>query len=239
VVNNTIPGSITQYSIDRSSGALTLLPTATIAAGNGTSNSPFFGTTDVNGHLFVANLGNTSTDPQAISTYNITSNGQLQSAGPDVAISAGTTPATALSNVLTDTSGHFPYALDDNATGAAGKVFAYSYTVGSSGLSLTNGTVQPTGFASTGMAIDPTGTLLAIDKTLDGTGTNGPRMHLSIPGEFRRSRDTDNRANPGRTRVHHVLQRAFRAVIQELYFQGRGWLRPSPLFFERVGEAAT
>lgn len=169
VVNNTIPGSITEYNIDQMTGALSLMSTPSVPAGNGTTNSPFFGTTDVNGHLFVANLGTTGTDPQTVSAYTITSTGtspgQLQSVGADTVV----TGATALVNVLTDPTGKYLYALDDNASGGAGQVFAFNLNSSTGVIGSQIGTAQPTGAGSTGMAIDPTGALLGIDNSVDGT----------------------------------------------------------------------
>jgi len=163
--NGAAQGTISQYTIDQTTGAITPMSTPTINVGNGTSSFPQFGTTDVNGHLFAANLGNTSTDPQSITAFNIGSNGQLSLIGDTPLNSFG---VTALVNVLTDPTAHFIYALDDNASGGAGQVLAFN--LNSSGVIGTQvGTTQTTGIASTGMAIDPTGTLLLIDNALDNT----------------------------------------------------------------------
>jgi uncharacterized protein YjdB len=163
VVNNTNAtgqGTVSQYSIDQTTGALTALSPAFVNAGNGTTNDPQFGTTDVNGHLFVANDGSGATD-QTVSAFNITNTGQLVQIGSDVAISG---PAN-LINVLTDPSGKYLYALDAGTTGN-GQVFAFSYAISSSALTLTQiGSPQPTGNSPDGMAIDPTGALLAIDDS--------------------------------------------------------------------------
>ena len=163
--NGAAQGTISQYTIDQTTGAITPMSTPTINVGNGTTSFPQFGTTDVNGHLFAANLGNTSTDPQSIMAFNITSNGQLSLIGDTSLDSFG---VTALVNVLTDPTAHFIYALDDNASGGAGQVLAFN--LNSSGVIGTQvGTTQTTGTASTGMAIDPTGTLLLIDNALSNT----------------------------------------------------------------------
>ena len=164
-------GTISQFSITQTganAGALTPLGTP-IPTGNGT-NSPLFGTTDVNGHLYVGNFGDTVTDPTAdsVSTYTIDpTSGQLSSAGADKVI----TGATQTINVLTDPTGKFIYVLDQNAASSSspGQVFAYNLDPATGLLTTQIGTAQPTGATPQGMAIDPTGALLAIDNNVSET----------------------------------------------------------------------
>jgi 6-phosphogluconolactonase (cycloisomerase 2 family) len=163
--------TISEYSITQTgANAGTLTPLGTIATGDGT-NSPLFGTTDVNGHLYVGNFGNNVTDPTAdsVSAYTIDPNtGLLSSAGPDKVIPT----ATQTINVLTDPTGKFIYILDQNSTSQSspGQVFAYNLDPATGLIGTQIGTTaQPTGATSLGMAIDPTGVLLAIDNNFDST----------------------------------------------------------------------
>ena len=158
VINN-LGNSISEYAITQTganAGALAPLGTPSIPTGNG----PTYGTTDVNGHLYVANNGTTT---QSVSGYSIGSNGQLTSVGADFIV----TSAVATINVITDPTGKYLYVLDSPPT--AGQVFAYN--LDSTGAITTPqiGTAQPTGQGPIGMAIDPTGALLAIDNNSDGT----------------------------------------------------------------------
>src|SRR6266481_434831 len=80
--NNTI----SEYSIDQSTGALAQLVDSSAAPVVAqTGNTPIFGTTDANGHLFVANNGS----PQSVSAFSIDTSsgstaGQLTKIGSDV-----------------------------------------------------------------------------------------------------------------------------------------------------------
>ncbi len=159
VVNNdpTIGNSISEYSIDQSTGALTQLGTPSIATGN----SPLFGTTDANGHLYVANDGTA----QSVSIYSIDTStgstaGELTKVGSDFPVAG----ATFAINVLTDPTGKYLYVLD-SISDTAGQVFAYTLDTSSGAVVGPIGaTGQPTGGNSTGMAIDPTGVFMAIDN---------------------------------------------------------------------------
>src|ERR1700686_1578389 len=159
VVNSgttTLPGNtISQYSIGPN-GALTPLPTPTIATGT----IPFYGTTDVNGHLYVANEG----PPQSVSGYSINSStGQLTSVGADTLV----TGATFTINVITDPTGKYLNVLDSPST--PGQVFAFNLNTSTGVIGSQIGTAQPTGSSPFGMAIDPTGAMMAIDNNFDNT----------------------------------------------------------------------
>jgi len=157
VVNSgtaTLPGTISEFSIDQTTGALTPLSTPTVATGS----VPLFGTTDVNGHLYVANEG----PPQTVSGYSINSStGELTTVGPDKAV----TGASVTINVITDPAGKYLYVLDSPST--PGQVFAYSLDPVTGVINAEIGTAQPTGSSPFGMAIDPTGVLMAIDNNFD------------------------------------------------------------------------
>jgi 6-phosphogluconolactonase (cycloisomerase 2 family)/uncharacterized protein YjdB len=159
--------TISEYKIDQSTGALTPLGTPTIATGDGT-NSPLFGTTDVNGHLFVGNFGTVdSVSAYKIDTSSTSTAGELTLAGPDTVIPT----ATQTINVITDPTGKFIYILDQNAASSTspGQIFAYNLDPATGLIGSQIGTVQPTGATPQGMAIDPTGVLLAIDNNFDAT----------------------------------------------------------------------
>jgi 6-phosphogluconolactonase (cycloisomerase 2 family) len=156
VVNN-VGNTISEYSIDQTSGKLSPLTGApTIATGI----SPFYGTTDVNGHLYVANEG----PPQTVSGYSINSStGELTSVGADKPVIG----AAFTINVITDPTGKYLYVLD--SPGTPGQVFAYNLDPATGVIGSEIGTAQPTGSSPFGMAIDPTGVLMAIDNNFDNT----------------------------------------------------------------------
>jgi len=160
--------TISEYSITQTganAGALTLL--GTIATGDGT-NSPLYGTTDVNGHLFVGNFGTVdSVSAYSIDPSSSATPGQLTHVGDKVIPTA-----TQTINVLTDPTGKFIYILDQNAASSSspGQVFAYNLDPATGLIGSQIGTTaQPTGATPLGMAIDPTGVLLAIDNNFDST----------------------------------------------------------------------
>jgi len=160
VVNN-VGNTISEYSIDQTTGALSPLPTPFIATGI----APLYGTTDVNGHLYVANEG----PPQSVSGYSIdSSTGQLASVGADTPVSG----ATFTINVITDPTGKYLYVLDSTAgppppTAPLSQVFAFNLNPATGVIGTQIGTPQLTGNSPFGMAIDPTGVLMAIDNNFD------------------------------------------------------------------------
>jgi 6-phosphogluconolactonase (cycloisomerase 2 family) len=164
--NNTI----SEYSVDQSTGALAqLVDSSSAPVVAQTGNTPIFGTTDTNGHLFVANNGS----PQSVSAFSIDTSsgstaGQLKKIGSDVPV----TGANSTLNVLTDPTGKFLYVLDlfaSTAPSAPGQVFAFSLDPATGVIGSQIGTAQTVGQNPTGMAIDPTGALLAIDNNIDNT----------------------------------------------------------------------
>ncbi|HWN74554.1 MAG TPA: Ig-like domain-containing protein [Candidatus Udaeobacter sp.] len=163
VVNNG-NDTISEYSIG-ADGTLSPLPipNQTIATGS----FPEFGTTDVNGHLYVANEG----PPQSVSGYSIDSGtGQLTSVGAGTPV----TGATFTINVITDPTGKYLYVLD-STTGPPppdaplSQVFAFNLDSTSGVIGSQIGTPLLAGNSPNGMAIDPTGVLLAIDNNFDNT----------------------------------------------------------------------
>jgi 6-phosphogluconolactonase (cycloisomerase 2 family) len=165
-VVNSGGDTISEFSIDQTTGALSPLSTPTIATGTG----PFYGTTDANGHLYVANQGGTPA-VNSVSGYSINSStGQLTSVGADTPVSG----ATFTINVITDPTGKYLYVLDSTAgppppTAPPSHVFAFNLDPITGVIGTPIGSAQLTGNSPTGMAIDPTGVLMAIDNNFDNT----------------------------------------------------------------------
>jgi len=160
VVNNG-NNTISEYAITQT-GALTPLGTATISTGAGTG--PLYATIDVNAHLFVANSGDNTVSVFSIDTSSGPTAGELKQVGSNFSVTAATT----VYNVLTDPSGNFLYVLDSPSSGN-GQVFAFNLNSSTGAIGSQVGTAQPTGGLPTGLAIDPTGVMLAIDNNADAT----------------------------------------------------------------------
>jgi DNA-binding beta-propeller fold protein YncE len=79
--------------------------------------------------------------------------------------------ATQTINVITDPTGNFIYVLDQNAASATspGQVFSFSLDPSTGLIGSQIGSAQATGATPLGMAIDPTGALLAVDNNVDNT----------------------------------------------------------------------
>jgi 6-phosphogluconolactonase (cycloisomerase 2 family) len=157
-VVNAVGNSISEYSIDQSTGALTPLSAASIPTGS----SPNYATTDVKGHIYVANSGDGT-----VSVFSIDSTtGLLSQVG---STNFTVTGANTVFNVLTDPTGKFLYILDSPGT-TPGQVFAFNLDQTTGAITTAIGTAPPaTGVGSIGMAIDPTGALLAVDNNVDFT----------------------------------------------------------------------
>jgi len=158
-VVNSGGSSISEYSIDPSTGVLAQLTTTPIPTGN----SPNYATTDAKGHIYVANSGDGTVSVFTIGTG--TSAGVLSPVG---STNFQVTGANTVFNVLTDPTGKYLYILDSPLT--AGQVFAYNLDSSSGAITTPIGTGPlATGAGPIGMAIDPTGALLAIDNNIDAT----------------------------------------------------------------------
>jgi 6-phosphogluconolactonase (cycloisomerase 2 family) len=108
-------------------------------------------------HIYVANTGNST-----VSVFTISTTGQLTQVGSNFIV----TGATTAFNVLADPTGKYLYVLD--SPGTAGKVFAFNLDQTTGAITTAIGTTPPaTGAGSIGMAIDPTGALLAVDNNAD------------------------------------------------------------------------
>jgi 6-phosphogluconolactonase (cycloisomerase 2 family) len=151
--------TLSAYTIDQNTGALTPLSTPTFPTGSG----PFLGAFDPSGtHLYVAN----TTPTNSISGFSIGTGGILTSVGPDAVV----TGATSLVNLVVDPSGTHIYALDSGNGTTNGQIFGYS--IGSGGVigSAISGTPVATGVLPFGgIVIDATGTLLAADNNTSNT----------------------------------------------------------------------
>jgi len=145
-------GNVSAYSINQSTGALTALSTPTYATGSG----PVFGALDPTGtHLFVAN----SVD-NTVSAFTLnTSNGSL-TPGATTTV----TGAVVLLNVIVSPAGNSLYVLDVGTLPS--NIYGYALNNGVVGSAI-GGLPIAAGNDSTGMAIDATGALLAVDNSSD------------------------------------------------------------------------
>jgi 6-phosphogluconolactonase (cycloisomerase 2 family)/uncharacterized protein YjdB len=148
--SNTVAG----FSIDPTTGIPTALGTPTIPTGSLPQNS----TIDPSGtHLYVPN-GNDST----VSVYSIATTGILTQVGTATAITDGTNPAGFVFNVAVDPSDKYLYVVDSPSLSLPGAV--YGFNIGANGAIGTSiGLRVVTGNGPFGIAIDPTGVLVAVD----------------------------------------------------------------------------
>jgi 6-phosphogluconolactonase (cycloisomerase 2 family) len=152
--NNTISA----YQINQSTGALTPLSAgATIPTGKG----PEIATLDPTGtYLYVANKTDNS-----VSSYSIGAGGVLTSLGPDTVVIG----ALSLINVKVAPNGNYLYVLDAGTPlttpAVPGAVYGFTLTSGVPGATPITGTPIATEIAPTGMAIDPTSALIAVDNS--------------------------------------------------------------------------
>jgi 6-phosphogluconolactonase (cycloisomerase 2 family) len=156
-VVNADGNTVSEYSINQSTGALTLLSLTPPATGN----APNYATTDVKGHMYVANSGDGT-----VSVFSIDSTtGLLTQVGSS---NFTVTGAGIVFNVLTDPAGKYLYVLDSPGL-TAGQVFAFNLDQTTGAITTAIGTPPATGISSIGMAIDPTGVLLAVDNNVSET----------------------------------------------------------------------
>ena len=156
-VVNATGNTVSEFSIDQSTGAIHPLGTPTIPTGN----SPNYATTDTKGHIYVANSGDGT-----VSVFSIDGGtGQLSPVGSS---NFAVTGAGTVFNVLTDPTAKFLYILDSPGI-TPGKVFAFNLDPTTGAITTPTGTPPVTGTGSIGMAIDPTGALLLVDNNVDYT----------------------------------------------------------------------
>jgi 6-phosphogluconolactonase (cycloisomerase 2 family) len=151
VTASTVAG----FSIDPTSGLPTALGTPTIPTGV----APVFSTIDPSGtHLYVPNSVDVT-----VSVYSIASTGILTQVGTATSITDGTTPASFPFNVAVDPTDTYLYVVDSPFLNAAGAV--YGFKIGTNGaIGTPVGLAVGTGNGPTGIVIDPTGVLVAVDN---------------------------------------------------------------------------
>ncbi len=162
---NLNTATVSAYTINQSSGAIAPLATNPTIA---TDTSPLFATLDPAGtHLYVANAGATA-GAGTVSAYSIGTGGVLTSVGSATAI----TGATDVINVAVDPTGKYLYVLDSGDTvSITGQVYGYNIGAGGAIGAAITGTPVATGLGPTGIAIDPTSSLIAVDNNFDIPGT--------------------------------------------------------------------
>ena len=160
---NNGSNTVSAYQISQTTGALTPLTTgATIATGSG----PEFATLDPSGtHLYVANNGDGT-----VSGYSIGAGGVLTSLGTPTTV----TGANSVLNVAVEPTGKYLYVLDAGNPAATptpinGQLYGFTLTSGVPSTTPITGTPVATGLSPTGIAIDPTGKLIAVDNAGDGS----------------------------------------------------------------------
>ena len=146
--NNTISGFLINFD-----GSLT--PIGSSSPLPQTGHGPVYGSTDNQGHMYVANSGDNS-----VTAYLINGDGTWSP--------IGTLPvagATSIINALTDPKAQYVYVLDQGSA-SGGQVFAYSLVLPTAGTIFGTqiGQAQPVGASPNGIAVDPSGALLAIDN---------------------------------------------------------------------------
>jgi 6-phosphogluconolactonase (cycloisomerase 2 family) len=148
-------GCVAGFSIDPTSGVPTPLATPTIPTGN----LPSYSTVDPSGtHLYVTNSNDAT-----VSVYSIASTGILTQVGTATPITDGTTPASYPFNVAVDPTDTYLYVVDSPSLLAPGAV--YGFTFGANGaIGTPVGLAVGTGNGPTGIVIDPTGVLVAVDN---------------------------------------------------------------------------
>jgi 6-phosphogluconolactonase (cycloisomerase 2 family) len=153
--NGITAGSVAGFSIDPTSGLPTALGTPTIPTGV----APAFSTIDPSGtHLYVPNSVDVT-----VSVYSIASRGILTQVGTATPITDGTKPASFPFNVSVDPSDTYLYVVDQPGLSVLGAV--YGFKIGTNGaVGAPVGLAVGTGKGPTGIVIDPTGVLVAVDN---------------------------------------------------------------------------
>ena len=158
VINNT-GNSVSAYTIGVI-GALTAATSPTTIL-----NGPAYGAIDPTGtYLFVPNRGNNSIVPFTI--------GSKGSAG---ILTAGTpftvTGATSVQAVAVDPTSKFLYTVDSPG-GSSGNGNLYALSIGAGGVltaTINSGNPYPLGAGPIGVAVDPTGTIVAVANSFNNT----------------------------------------------------------------------
>jgi 6-phosphogluconolactonase (cycloisomerase 2 family) len=154
-VENNADNTVSQYTV-AADGTLAAQTPATVSTGLG----PQYSTIDpANKYLYVANNLDSS-----ISIFPIDGTTGLLGTATKVTI----TGATSVGNVAVDPTNKYVYVVDSPGTGT-GRLFGYNTGAGTLGTALTGSpyalaTVSTDGLSPMGIAIDPTGVLVAVDN---------------------------------------------------------------------------
>jgi len=154
--SNTISSYTINQTLSTSGGALTpLAAQPTIATGG----LPSYPAMDPAGAFIYVPNSNDGT----VSTFSLATDGTLTNAGTTTV-----TGITSVLNVLVDPSDKHLYVLDQGDGTNPGALYLFNLTAGVPGTTPIGSPVN-TGVLPQGLAIDPTGALLATDNTLDDT----------------------------------------------------------------------
>jgi YVTN family beta-propeller protein len=154
VINNG-GNDVSSYSINATSGVLTPAAQPTILTGTG----PQYSTIDPSGtRLYVTNnVDNT------VSIFMGVDTGVLAQIGAAKSIPL----ATSVANVAIDPANKFIYVV--NSLTGPSTLYAFALNAdGTFGAALNGGTTYPLGSSPMGIAIDPTGKILAVDNNFSG-----------------------------------------------------------------------
>jgi len=155
---NSTDADISGFTITPLTGVLVANNAATPPYTSGSLNAPTYGTIDpTNTYLYVP-MGNNN-----VSSFQITSNGQLSTPGTVSAVGGAT---SFLTNIVINPSGKYAYVVDNSVTPSN----IYAFQVGTGGaLGPAIGSAVTAGNTSFGMTIDPTSALLAVDNQFSDT----------------------------------------------------------------------
>jgi DNA-binding beta-propeller fold protein YncE len=160
---------VSAYQINQSTGALTALSTPTYPTGNG----PQFMSWDPTGtYMYIANdIDGTVTG------YTLGASGAL---GSQTTTTVDTSANENVLNVAVAPNGSYLYVVDGGNASAStpvpGSVYGFTLTSGVPSTTPITGTPQAVGLSPTGIAIDPTSSLLAVDNA----GTSGTTSTISL-----------------------------------------------------------
>jgi 6-phosphogluconolactonase (cycloisomerase 2 family) len=163
VINSTATGSVSAYSIG-ATGALTSITGPTTVL-----NLPQFAAIDpTSAYLFVPDAGDNTIVP-----FTIGSDGTL-TAGTAFAFTPALSPTTdSLGAVAVDPTSKFLYVVDDtNSGGTATAGNLYALSIGSGGAltaTINSGKPYTLGIFPTGIAVDPSGKIVAVANNADNT----------------------------------------------------------------------
>jgi 6-phosphogluconolactonase (cycloisomerase 2 family) len=155
VINSTSPGTINGYTISQTDGTLTPLSTPSFTVGNGPIFATISSAAPATPFMYVPNSVDNTVTVLALDPTT----GLLSPVGTPTAVPG----AGAVINAIVDPTGSFLYVLDGGATGLVpGQIYGFNVAAGVIGTAIA-GTPLPTDPSPGGMAIDPTGKLIAVD----------------------------------------------------------------------------